>query len=40
MENFNWTKFKQGKIIVYCKTIEEEANFLQECENVVFYGIE
>ena len=40
MENFNWTKFKHGKIIAYCKTIEEEANFLQECENVVFYGIE
>ena len=32
MENFNWTKFKEGKIIVYCKTIEEELNFLQECD--------
>lgn len=32
MENFNWTKFKQGKIIAYCKTIEEELNFLQECD--------
>lgn len=32
MENFNWTKFKQGKIITYCKTIEEELNFLQECD--------
>ena len=32
MENFNWTKFKQGKIIAYCKTIEEESNFLQECD--------
>ena len=27
MENFNWTKFKQGKIITYCKTIEEESNY-------------
>lgn len=32
MENFNWTKFKEGKIIAYCKTIEEELNFLQECD--------
>lgn len=39
MKDFNWEEFKQGNIAVCCQTIEEEANFLQECENVVFYGI-
>ena len=39
-KDFNWEEFKQGSITVCCQTIEEEANFLQECENVVFYGIE
>lgn len=32
MKDFNWEEFKQGNIAVCCQTIEEEANFLQECE--------
>lgn len=32
MKDFNWTKFKLGKFSVCCKTIEEEMDFLIQCE--------
>lgn len=32
MKDFNWTKFKLGKLSVCCKTIEEEMDFLIQCE--------
>lgn len=32
MKNFNWTEFRLGGIIVCCKTVKEEYDFLQECE--------
>lgn len=32
MKDFNWTKFKLGKFSVCCKTVEEEKDFLTQCE--------
>ena len=32
MKNFNWELFKKGKLTVCCGTVEEELDFLEECE--------
>ena len=33
MKDFNWLGFKQGEFSVRCKTVEEEKDFLTQCEN-------
>lgn len=33
MKNFNWELFRKGEFAVCCKTVEEELDFLQECED-------
>lgn len=32
MKDFNWLGFKQGEFSVRCKTVEEEKDFLTQCE--------
>lgn len=32
MKDFNWSGFKQGEFSVRCKTVEEEKDFLTQCE--------
>lgn len=30
--DFNWKEFEEQKIVVYCSTLEEEKDFLNECK--------
>ena len=36
MKDFNWLGFKQGEFSVRCKTVEEEKDFLTQCEKQGF----